>query len=148
MHRGEVILLQTVWDRKSKRESFGVVKAGSAWPKASDPSILSEERETHTHTSHSSFPLWGNSVWSHGQEKICQHLFLYFFHVQVSGLQQSRVVYNRLAHAFDHLQTWNITCYIQYMKCETITDDVNSGPWIPNFQTGWNVIYSIQVKFI
>lgn len=137
MHYGEGILLQTVWDRKSKRKNFGVIKEGSEWPKASDPSILSEKRETHTHTQATPVFLYEEIQSGHMvRKKSAKTCFYIFFHVQVSGLQQTRVVYNRLAHAFEHLQTWNIICYIKYMKCETITDDVNSGPWIPNFQTG------------
>lgn len=147
MHRGEVILLQTVWDRKSKRGNFGVIKEGSEWPKASDPSILSEKRETHTHKPHQFFFMRKFSLvtWS---GKNLPKLVSIFFHIQVSGLQRTWVVCNSLAHAFEHLQTWNIIYYIKYMKCETITDDVNSGPWIPNFQMGWNVIHSIQVNFV
>lgn len=145
---GKLFCFRWFKTEKSKRESFGGIKEGSEWPKASAPSVLPEKRETHT--CHTIVSLWGNSVWSHCQENICHNLFLQFFFTYKSlnykGTEWS--IPNRLAQAFEHLQTWNIICYIKYIKCETTTDDVNSGPWFPNCQTGWNGIYSIQVKFI
>lgn len=46
---GKLFCFRWFKTEKSKRESFGGIKEGSEWPKASAPSMLPEKRETHTH---------------------------------------------------------------------------------------------------
>lgn len=151
---GKLFCFRWFKTEKSKRESFGGIKEGSRGPKL-QPHQCFQTKEKHTHTNtHTRTPhhcvfkrKFSLVTWS--GKHLPQLVSTIFFHVQVSELQGNWVVYTQPpCTCLRTSTTWNIICYIKYIKCETTTDDVNSGPWFPNCQTGWNGIYSIQVKFI
>lgn len=96
-----------------------------------------------TDTRHTAFSLWEDSVWSHCQEKNLPKLVSTFFFTYGSpnyhGVEPSTLSDTATS------QARSVICYIKYFKWGTTT---GVGPRIPSWQTGWNVMSHIQVKFI
>lgn len=90
---GKLFCFRWFKTEKSKRESFGGIKEGSEWPKASAPSVLPEKRETHT-PHHCVFMRKFSLVTLSGKH-LPQLVSTIFFHIQVSKLQGNWVVYTQ-----------------------------------------------------
>lgn len=112
-------------------------------------SINPFREKRNTDTRHAIFSLWGNSVWSHCLEKSVKTSF-YIFFLTYKSLNYNWMEWSQSTEpppriCLEHLQTWNIICYIKYMwSYYRWCKQWSMGSLLSQ---GWGVVRNIQVQF-